>query len=336
MLWTLILQLAEKTKLSDIHIHSDAPIAYREFGEMIQMDEHVVKESQIKEFLQDVLDDEGFAHFIENKDHDFAIEKDGKRFRVNAFQETLKFALILRRIESDLPKFDDLGLPAYIRTVPTLDTGLVLVTGETGSGKSTTLAALIDVINSTKKGHIITIEDPIEFQHESKSSVMSQREVGRDTKSFTNALRAALREDPDVILVGELRDVETIGLALTAAETGHLVFGTLHSNSAPSTINRIIDVFPSEQQGQVQSQLASSLRCVLTQRLLKTIDKPGRVAAFELMICNTAIQSLIRENKIFQIANTMQMGKAEGQMLMDNSLKDLVSQKRIDPSDAAE
>ena len=336
MLWTLILQLAEKTKLSDIHIHSDAPIAYREFGEMIQMDEHVVKESQIKEFLQDVLDDEGFAHFIENKDHDFAIEKDGKRFRVNAFQETLKFALILRRIESDLPKFDDLGLPAYIRTVPTLDTGLVLVTGETGSGKSTTLAALIDVINSTKKGHIITIEDPIEFQHKSKSSVMSQREVGRDTKSFTNALRAALREDPDVILVGELRDVETIGLALTAAETGHLVFGTLHSNSAPSTINRIIDVFPSEQQGQVQSQLASSLRCVLTQRLLKTVDKPGRVAAFELMICNTAIQSLIRENKIFQIANTMQMGKAEGQMLMENSLKDLVSQKRIAASDASE
>jgi len=336
MLWTLILQLAEKTKLSDIHIHSDAPIAYREFGEMIQMDEHVVKESQIKEFLQDVLDDEGFAHFIENKDHDFAIEKDGKRFRVNAFQETVKFALILRRIESDLPKFDDLGLPAYIRTVPTLDTGLVLVTGETGSGKSTTLAALIDVINSTKKGHIITIEDPIEFQHKSKSSVMSQREVGRDTKSFTNALRAALREDPDVILVGELRDVETIGLALTAAETGHLVFGTLHSNSAPSTINRIIDVFPSEQQGQVQSQLASSLRCVLTQRLLKTVDKPGRVAAFELMICNTAIQSLIRENKIFQIANTMQMGKAEGQMLMENSLKDLVSQKRIAASDASE
>jgi len=335
MLWPLILQLAEKTKLSDIHIHSDAPIAYREFGDMIQLEEHVVKESKIREFLQEVLDDEDFAYFVEHKDHDFAIEKDGKRFRVNAFQEASKFALILRRIESDLPNFDDLGLPAYIRTVPTLDTGLVLVTGETGSGKSTTLAALIDVINATKKGHIITIEDPIEFQHTTKSCVMTQREVGRDTKSFTNALRAALREDPDVILVGELRDVETISLALTAAETGHLVFGTLHSNSAPSTINRIIDVFPPEQQGQVQSQLASSLRCVLTQRLLKTIDKPGRVAAFELMICNNAIQSLIRENKIFQIANSMQMGKAEGQMLMENSLKDLVSQKRIDPSDAA-
>ena len=248
MLWPLILQLAEKTKLSDIHIHSDAPIAYREFGDMVQLEDHVVEESHIRDFLQEVLDDDEFAHFIEHKDHDFAIEKDGKRFRVNAFQETIKFALILRRIESDLPKFDDLGLPAYIRTIPTLDTGLVLVTGETGSGKSTTLAALIDVINATKKGHIITIEDPIEFQHNSKESVMTQREVGRDTKSFANALRAALREDPDVILVGELRDVETIGLALTAAETGHLVFGTLHSNSAPSTINRIIDVFPPEQQ----------------------------------------------------------------------------------------
>jgi twitching motility protein PilT len=335
MLWPLILQLADKTKLSDIHIHSDAPIAYREFGDMIQLKDHVVSESDIRDFLQEVLEEQDFAGFVESKDHDFAIEKDGKRFRVNAFQEANKFALILRRIESDLPNFDDLGLPAYIRTVPTLDTGLVLVTGETGSGKSTTLAALIDVINATKKGHIITIEDPIEFQHSSKSSVMTQREVGRDTKSFTNALRASLREDPDVILVGELRDVETISLALTAAETGHLVFGTLHSNSASSTINRIIDVFPAEQQTQVRSQLASSLRCVLTQRLLKTIDKPGRIAAFELMICNTAIKSLIRENKVFQIENIMQMGKAEGQMLMINSLKELIAQKRIDPSDAA-
>jgi twitching motility protein PilT len=334
MLWPLILELADKTKLSDIHIHSDVPIAYRENGDMVQL-EHVVKESDIRVFLQEVLEEQDFAGFVESKDHDFAIEKDGKRFRVNAFQEANKFALILRRIESDLPNFDDLGLPAYIRTVPTLDTGLVLVTGETGSGKSTTLAALIDVINATKKGHIITIEDPIEFQHSSKSSVMTQREVGRDTKSFTNALRASLREDPDVILVGELRDVETISLALTAAETGHLVFGTLHSNSASSTINRIIDVFPAEQQTQVRSQLASSLRCVLTQRLLKTIDKPGRIAAFELMICNTAIKSLIRENKVFQIENIMQMGKAEGQMLMINSLKELIAQKRIDPSDAA-
>jgi len=311
MLWPLILELADKTKLSDIHIHSDAPIAYREFGDMVQL-EHIVEAEHIREFLQEVLDDDDFSGFVESKDHDFAIEKDGKRFRVNAFQESEKFALILRRIESDLPNFDDLGLPAYIRTVPTLDTGLVLVTGETGSGKSTTLAALIDVINATKKGHIITIEDPIEFQHNSKASVMTQREVGRDTKSFTNALRAALREDPDVILVGELRDVETISLALTAAETGHLVFGTLHSNSAPSTINRIIDVFPPEQQGQVQSQLASSLRCVLTQRLLKTIDKPGRVAAFELMICNNAIQSLIRKIKSSKLLTQCKLVRQKG------------------------
>ena len=258
------------------------------------------------------------------------------RFRVNAFMDRAKPAFILRRIESKVPSFDDLDLPAYIRTIPTIETGLVLVTGPTGSGKSTTLAALIDVINETHKGHIITIEDPIEFEHNSKSSVISQREVGRDTRSFTNALRASLREDPDVILVGELRDLETIQLALTAAETGHLVFGTLHTNSAPSTVTRIIDVFPPEQQGQVQSQLAQTLRCVITQRLLKTIDKPGRVAAFELMICNTAIQSLIREGKVFQIDNTMQMGKAEGQMLMANSLKDLIAAKRIDPADAAE
>ena len=200
---------------------------------------------------------------------------------------------------------------------------------------------IVSVGNNSKKNYKFSLEQRLhfissEFEHNSKSSVISQREVGRDTRSFTNALRASLREDPDVILVGELRDLETIQLALTAAETGHLVFGTLHTNSAPSTVTRIIDVFPPEQQGQVQSQLAQTLRCVITQRLLKTIDKPGRVAAFELMICNTAIQSLIREGKVFQIENTMQMGKAEGQMLMANSLKDLIAAKRIDLADAAE
>ena len=211
---------------------------------------------------------------------------------------------------------------------------MVLVTGPTGSGKSTTLATIIDVINKTQKGHIITIEDPVEFKHETQASVITQREVGRDTQSFTSALRASLREDPDVILVGELRDLETISLALTAAETGHLVFGTLHTNSAPSTIDRIIDVFPPEQQEQVRSQIASSLRCVITQKLLKRIDKVGRVGAFEIMICNAAIKNLIRENKIFQIGNSMQMGKGEGQMLMANSLKELISQGVIAAADA--
>ena len=335
MLWPLLLELAEKTKLSDIHIHSDHGVAYREYGDMVQLD-HQVEEAHIHTFLKEVMDKEDYDEFLNHKDADFAIANGETRFRVNAFMDRAKPAFILRRIESKVPSFDDLDLPAYIRTIPTIETGLVLVTGPTGSGKSTTLAALIDVINETHKGHIITIEDPIEFEHNSKSSVISQREVGLDTRSFTNALRASLREDPDVILVGELRDLETIQLALTAAETGHLVFGTLHTNSAPSTVTRIIDVFPPEQQGQVQSQLAQTLRCVITQRLLKTIDKPGRVAAFELMICNTAIQSLIREGKVFQIDNTMQMGKAEGQMLMANSLKDLIAAKRIDPADAAE
>jgi len=334
MLWALIQELAKKTELSDIHIHADRPIAYREHGEMKQLADHVTTAQSIDDFLKKFLEEDDHEHFNKTKDHDFAIESDGFRFRVNAFQENNAYALILRIITTNIPSFDDLNLPGYIRSIPTLETGLVLVTGPTGSGKSTTLATIIDVINKTQKGHIITIEDPVEFKHETQASVITQREVGRDTQSFTSALRASLREDPDVILVGELRDLETISLALTAAETGHLVFGTLHTNSAPSTIDRIIDVFPPEQQEQVRSQLASSLRCVITQKLLKRIDKVGRVGAFEIMICNAAIKNLIRENKIFQIGNSMQMGKGEGQMLMANSLKELISQGVIAAADA--
>ena len=334
MLWALIQELAKKTELSDIHIHADRPIAYREHGEMKQLADHVTTAQSIDDFLKKFLEKEDHEQFNKTKDHDFAIESDGFRFRVNAFQENNAYALILRIITTNIPSFDDLNLPGYIRSIPTLETGLVLVTGPTGSGKSTTLATIIDVINKTQKGHIITIEDPVEFKHETQASVITQREVGRDTQSFTSALRASLREDPDVILVGELRDLETISLALTAAETGHLVFGTLHTNSAPSTIDRIIDVFPPEQQEQVRSQLASSLRCVITQKLLKRIDKVGRVGAFEIMICNAAIKNLIRENKIFQIGNSMQMGKGEGQMLMGNSLKELISQGVIAAADA--
>ena len=334
MLWALIQELAKKTELSDIHIHADRPIAYREHGEMKQLADHVTTAQSIDDFLKKFLEKEDHEHFNKTKDHDFAIESDGFRFRVNAFQENNAYALILRIITTNIPSFDDLNLPGYIRSIPTLETGLVLVTGPTGSGKSTTLATIIDVINKTQKGHIITIEDPVEFKHETQASVITQREVGRDTQSFTSALRASLREDPDVILVGELRDLETISLALTAAETGHLVFGTLHTNSAPSTIDRIIDVFPPEQQEQVRSQIASSLRCVITQKLLKRIDKVGRVGAFEIMICNAAIKNLIRENKIFQIGNSMQMGKGEGQMLMGNSLKELISQGVIAAADA--
>jgi twitching motility protein PilT len=330
-MWNFILDLSKSTKLSDIHIHGDTYAAYREHGDVIRTD-RIIQSEEIRSFLQENLSESDFFQFIDSKDYDFALEKDGYRFRVNAFQEGGKSALVLRRIESKIPSFDELNLPAYIRTVPTIETGLVLVTGPTGSGKSTTLASIMDVINATHHGHIITIEDPVEFKHESKSCVVSHREVGRDTKSFLSALKASLREDPDVILVGELRDLETIQLALTAAETGHLVFGTLHTNSAPSTITRIIDVFPPAQQDQVRSQLASSLRCVLTQRLLKRTDTTGRIAAFELMICNAAIRNLIRENKVFQIPNIMQTGRAEGMISMENSLKTLIAENKISPS----
>ncbi len=333
-MWNTLLSLAATTKLSDIHIHGDQPLAYREHGEIIKTDEIIENES-IREFLLETLGEAEFVQFIERLDYDYAIEKDGIRFRVNAYQQSDKFGLVMRRIESKIPNFESLRLPAYLSTVPSLSNGLVLVTGPTGSGKSTTLASLIDVINHTQRGHIITIEDPIEFRHPEKLSVISQREVGRDTKSFLAALRASLREDPDVILVGELRDLETIQLALTAAETGHLVFGTLHTNSAPATITRIIDVFPPSQQDQIRSQLASALRCVLTQNLYRRIDEPGRVAAFELMVCNTAIRNLIRENKIFQIQNVMQTARSDGMILMENSIRTLVAEKKISPENAA-
>ena len=323
MLWPLLLELAEKTKLSDIHIHSDHGVAYREFGDMVQLD-HQVEENHIHSFLKEVMEKEDYDEFLDHKDADFAIANGDTRFRVNAFMDRAKPAFILRRIESNVPSFDDLNLPAFIRSIPSIETGLVLVTGPTGSGKSTTLAAIIDVINQTHKGHIITIEDPIEFEHTSKSSVMSQREVGRDTRSFTNALRASLREDPDVILVGELRDLETISMALTAAETGHLVFGTLHTSGAPNTVNRIIDVFPPEQQGQIRAQLAESLNMVVTQKLFKKKDGSGRVGAFEIMVCNAPIKNLIREAKIHQIPSVMQTGQREGMITMEKSIDELI------------
>jgi twitching motility protein PilT len=330
-MWDYLIKTIETKNISDIHIHAEEKVALRELGD-ITMDDQVFSNDDIKKFIKAELSESDFLYFLENKDFDFAITKNEHRFRVNAFQQNDLFALVLRKIESKIPSFDDLNLPPYIRTVPTLETGLVLVTGPTGSGKSTTLASVIDVINQSKKGHIITIEDPKEFIHQSKNCVVSQREVGRDTLSFLNALRASLREDPDVILVGELRDLETIQLALTAAETGHLVFGTLHTNSAPSTIMRIIDVFPPSQQDQIRSQLGSTLRCVLTQKLMKRIDQPGRVAAFELMINNTAIGNLIRENKVYQIENVMQTARAEGMIQMENSIKSLITERKIDPS----
>jgi twitching motility protein PilT len=318
-------------KLSDLHLHVNEPVAIRVDGEIQTFEDDIVTQVDFDAFIKNWLTQEQRIKFMECFDADLAVESGDYRFRVNLFKTSQGLAAVMRKIESEIPSFDSLGLPAVARDVIEQENGLILVTGPTGSGKSTTLAAMIDRINRHRHGHIITIEDPIEFVHRNQKSVISQREVARDTLSFSSALRASLREDPDVILVGELRDLETIQLALTAAETGHLVFGTLHTSGAPNTINRIIDVFPSQQQDQVRAQLSQSLRLVMTQRLLRRKGGVGRVGAFEVMTCNPAVRNLIRENKVFQIPSVMQMARGEGMITMDASLQQLAQTGQIDP-----
>lgn len=318
-------------KLSDIHLHEGRPAAIRVDGEIVSFAEDLVSAAEMRQLADAILTPEMRERFERTHDVDLAIEVEDGRYRVNLFQTMRGLGAVMRKIESVIPRMDILGLPPVARDILNVENGLVLVTGPTGSGKSTTLAAMIDQINQQRHAHILTVEDPIEYVHFDKKSVVSQREVGRDTVSFATALRAALREDPDVILVGELRDLETIQLALTAAETGHLVFGTLHTSGAPNTINRIIDVFPPQQQDQVRAQLSQSLRLVMTQRLLKKKSQPGRVAAFEIMTCNPAIRNLIRENKVFQIPSVMQTARAEGMMTMEFSLQTLAQTGVIDP-----
>ena len=317
-------------KLSDIHFHENEPVSIRVDGVIQTFPDDVLTQAEMKEFIEQELTKEQQIEFMQHLDADLAVEAGNVRFRVNLFKTSRGLAAVLRKIETQIPAFDVLGLPPVARDVIELENGLILVTGPTGSGKSTTLAAMIDRINRTRHEHIITIEDPIEFIHQNQKCVVSQREVKRDTLSFSAALRASLREDPDVILVGELRDLETIQLALTAAETGHLVFGTLHTSGAPNTINRIIDVFPPQQQDQVRAQLSQSLRLVMTQRLLKRKDAPGRIGAFEVMTCNPAVRNLIRENKVFQIPSVMQMARGEGMMTMEASLQQLVQSGQIE------
>jgi len=325
-----IARYAGQYKLSDFHFHADRPLAIRVDGEIITFADDIVTAAEMTAFMAEILTPEARQRFEQQHDLDMAIELNGTRYRVNLFQTMRGIGAVLRQIETHIPRMDALGLPPVARDILQQENGLVLVTGPTGSGKSTTLAAMIDQINQNRAGHIITVEDPIEYVHGDKRCVVSQREVGRDTESFSSALRAALREDPDVILVGELRDLETIQLALTAAETGHLVFGTLHTSGAPNTINRIIDVFPPQQQDQVRAQLSQSLRLVMTQRLLKRKGQPGRVAAFEVMTCNPAVRNLIRDNKVFQIPSVMQTARAEGMMTMEFSLQTLVQTGQID------
>ena len=292
---------------------------------MTKPSDDIISAQMLKEFADKALTEDQKTHLEEIRDVDLAIEAGAYRFRVNFFYTSDGLSAVLRKIETEIPTMEALKLPFIMQEMAEKPNGLILVTGPTGSGKSTSLAAIIGEINATRKGHILTVEDPIEYIHHSKVCTVSQREVGRDAHSFASALRASLREDPDVILVGEMRDRETIQLALTAAETGHLVFGTLHTSGAPNTINRIIDVFPAEQQGQVRAQLSQSLQMVVTQRLFKTADGEGRVAAFEIMVCNHAVRNLIREGKIFQIESIMQTARGEGMVTMDHAIEQLVA-----------
>lgn len=284
---------------------------------------------QTRDMVLSVMRDDQRKEFEHSNDVDFSIQLgDVARFRVNALVQQNGIAAVFRRIPTKILSAEQLGLPPVVNQLTKKDKGLILVTGPTGSGKSTTLAAMIDLINDTHDGHILTIEDPIEFVHSSKKCLVTQREIGPHSKSFASALRAALREDPDIILVGEMRDLETIQLALTAAETGHLVFGTLHTSSAPKTIDRIIDVFPPLQQAQVRSMLAESLQAVLTQSLIPKVGG-GRVASLEILIATHAVKNLIREGKIHQIPSAMQLGQAVGMQTMEAHLYELFDRELI-------
>jgi len=321
-------------KISDFHIRSGSPLAYRQTGEIIIIKDVMVKAQDLKDLLSMNCNEVELERFETTHELDSAVMLSGLRFRANFYKTINGPAAVLRRVESKIPDMDAFDLPQALYDIVDMHKGLVLVTGPTGSGKSTTLAAIVNEINKTRNANILTVEDPVEFIHKDNKSIISHREVGKQTQSFANALKAALREDPDVILVGEMRDLETVSLALTAAETGHLVFGTLHTSGAPATINRIIDVFPPEQQEQIRAQISSSLKMVVTQRLLKTKDGQGRVGAFEIMKCTSPVQNLIREAKIHQIPSIMQTAVRDGMITMDKSLEELVKSGKIDPGAA--
>ena len=331
---TELLAFSVKNNASDLHLSAGLPPIIRVDGEMRRLNVDPLDHKQVHALIYEIMNDKQRKEYEENLETDFSFEvKDLSRFRVNAFVQNRGAAAVLRTIPSKVLTLDDLGAPPIFKEIINQPTGIVLVTGATGSGKSTTLAAMIDHINTHKREHILTIEDPIEFVHDNKLSVLNQREVHRDTHSFSNALRSALREDPDVILVGELRDLETIRLAISAAETGHLVFGTLHTNSAPKTIDRIIDVFPAEEKAMVRSMLSESLRAVISQTLLKKIGG-GRVAAHEIMVGIPAIRNLIREDKVPQMYSVIQTGQSHGMQTMDQCLQRLVATGVITQQDA--
>jgi twitching motility protein PilT len=330
-----LFRMMKEQGASDLHLSTGNPPIFRLHGEMVRLNFKSLADEELREVLFEILDEKQRAHFEATKDLDFAYAvPELARFRGNIFMQHRGIAGVFRMIPSKILSAEDLQLPDGVLRMTNFKKGLVLVTGPTGSGKSTTLAAMIDLINSTRKEHILTLEDPLEFIHENKMSLLNQRQIGEHTESFASALRAALREDPDIILVGEMRDLTTISLAMSAAETGHLVFGTLHTNTAAKTIDRIIDVFPADQQEQVRAMLSESLKGVVCQQLLKTADGKGRTAALEIMIGTPAIANLIREGKTFQIPSIIQTAKKDGMQLMDQHLLDLLKTKRINPDEA--
>ena len=326
---TELLHFTVKNNSSDLHLSAGQPPMIRVDGDLRKINVPALEHKDVLKIVYDIMNDKQRKEYEEFLELDFSFEiANLSRFRVNAFTQARGAAAVFRTIPSKILTMEDLHLPPIFAEMASFDKGLVLVTGPTGSGKSTTLAAMVDYINANRYDHILTVEDPIEFVHNNNKCLVNQREVHRDTHSFAAALRSALREDPDVILVGELRDLETIRLAMTAAETGHLVFGTLHTNSATKTINRIIDVFPGDEKSMVRSMLSESLQAVIAQGLLKKIGG-GRVASFEIMICNSALRNLIREDKIAQMYSSIQTGQAQGMMTLDQHLTQLVKDKVI-------
>jgi twitching motility protein PilT len=320
---------------SDLHVTSGAPPYLRVHGNMVPLNYKELSSQDVQGLLFEILSEKQKKQFVEKWELDLAYTVAGLgRFRCNIFMQRKGLGAVFRIIPEKIKTAQELNLPTSLLDLIDCERGLILVTGPTGSGKSTTLAALIHQINLTKDAHIITVEDPIEFVHQNVKCLINQREVGSHTKSFANALKAALREDPDILLVGELRDLETIALALTAAETGHVVFGTLHTNSAAKTIDRIIDVFPSGQQAQIRTMLAESLRGVVAQTLFTRADGQGRVAAYEIMKNTKAIANLIREGKIHQINSAIQTGSSSGMVLFEKYLEDLVKKGMVSAADA--
>ncbi|MDO9102604.1 MAG: type IV pilus twitching motility protein PilT [Candidatus Nitrotoga sp.] len=332
---TELLAFGVKNKASDLHLSAGLPPMIRVHGDIRKINLPAMLHTEVHAMVYDIMNDGQRKIYEENKEIDFSFEIPGlARFRVNAFVHQRGAGAVMRTIPSKILTLADLKAPKIFESIADYPRGMVLVTGPTGSGKSTTLAAMVNHRNEHEMGHILTVEDPIEFVHESKKCLVNQREVGAHTLSFQNALRSALREDPDIILVGEMRDLETIRLAMSAAETGHLVFGTLHTSSAAKTIDRIIDVFPADEKEMVRAMLSESLRAVISQTLLKTKDGAGRVAAHEIMICTPAIRNLIREAKVPQMYSSIQTGGALGMQTLDQCLQDLVKRNVVSSAEA--